>query len=164
VGKSFHTHPLLPQSFSGPYCTPPGNRANNIINMDTVDWDTTGRFDPVNHLYISDACRIVEFHLNLLWCSPPASLPNVSITGLIYVYRFSTGLWVEAAGADHACVPTANTPQGCYLTRKIKLASGDMVRAHADHGFAYPFSISGSVNNGETTCCYFEGHELEDLG
>lgn len=163
--KSFHVYPSVAQYVDG--APNPYSRAVPLA-CDTLEWDTTGCFDVINHCFVANADMIVSFHAMVLFV-----VPNLGSGINVWLMKntlpapdgSNTG---EMCGDDVVVFQPGGfngTPAGVKLnttariSRLMKLNCSDKVWAVP--GCAGGGQLANACNGGANTVNYFEGIILE---
>lgn len=152
---AFHAYPSTVQTFASYDRSQP-------LACDTVEFDTTTWFDPVQYCFVAKAPCILRATANILWHEPPenAGLTLLFIKNTLPPPGGSTG--GEIAGDDVIARGQARN-QSCRLSRLLKLDTGDRLWAVPciDAGGSLTIAYGGDV--GYNTVNYFEGMILDLL-
>ena len=122
---------------------------------DTVEFDTTGCFDPLNFCFVAPDSCIVAFRGNAIWQAP---VDGAALALLLYKNSLplpggaSTG---EIAGIDATAHQPGSNPIGLILCRTLALVEGDKIWLVPCINSGGP--LTSAVNGGYNTCNYFEG-------
>lgn len=165
MGKSFHAYPSVAQYID----SPPNLYSRSVpLACDTLEWDTTGCFDLINHCFVANVAMIVDFHAMVLW-----DTPNLGASVNVWLFKnvlpppdgSTNG---EMCGDDVVVFQPGGfggTPPGvkmnttARISRRMKLAAGDKVWAVP--GCAGGGQLTNACNGGENTVNYFEGEIIE---
>ncbi len=154
MGLSFHTYPSVAQYVDGP--PTPYSRATPLA-CDTLEWDTTGCFDTVNHCFTATAAMIVRFNAVVLFQTPAVG-QQCNVWFMKNVLPPPDGsIGGEICGDDVTVFqPSSAFNVTARISRLIKLNAGDRVWCvpGCNGGGQLTNAVAG---NGYYTCNYFEG-------